>query len=258
MPTYSKQNGKIYKGSWNKENMHHQTFKKALADNQIDHHKIIFKADGSVMAQELDALPIWRSDRVDVLANIHDGDYLYLHMVDINNMNADKKYVHFYILKSNAEVELGKAGITEEQKAIWTKRKAYDERMMNEAKALAMQGKLVKWQTRLYSKPIEAKDIQEGDFDEVSMWNPATGMPTRYNLDYWIVLCNENKAKKVSTPKLKQLKQEKKAKEAMNANPQAMVTGASQFNGGMDSDSELSEDDDISGALNSAARNLYM
>ena len=90
------------------------------------------------------------------------------------------------------------------------------------------------------------------------MWNPATGMPTRYNLDYWILLCNENKAKKVSTPKLKQLKQEKKAKEAMNANPQAMVTGASQFNGGMDSDSELSEDDDISGALNSAARNLYM
>ena len=257
MPTYFKQDGKVYKGSWNKENEHYQTFKKALADHQLDNSKIIFKSNGSVMAPELKALPIWEINRNDVLSKMSDGDYLYLHMVNINNANADKKYVHFYILKSNAEVELSKAGITDEQKAIWTKRKDYDEKMMKEAKALAMQGFIEAWKKTSYTKPKPDK-ILPTDTLLTSMWDTTKGMPTRYNLDLWIHLSDGNKAKNQLTPKFKQLKQKKKAEETANAAPQAMVTGASQFNGGMDSDSELSEDDDISGALNSAYRNLYM
>ena len=255
------QNGEIRTGGWNKENQHHQTFKSTKAKEMLKHSKIIFKSDGSVITGELVDKPIYHFDpsQDSVIKRMNNGDYLFLRMQNINNHNADEKYVKFLIMRNNAEVHLSKPNLTQEQKDLWNNRKAYDEQMMQEALNVAKLplSKIENWMTRSYKKP---ENPTNDDLKLVSMWNAKTNKPTRHNLDLWIAHTNVLKDKKMMSPKLGQMKEEEEnnAANAANAAPQAMVTGASQFNGGMDSDSELSEDDDISGALNSAYRNLYM
>ncbi|EKX34845.1 hypothetical protein GUITHDRAFT_119030 [Guillardia theta CCMP2712] len=260
MVIYAMQNGEIRTGGWNKENQHHQTFKAAKARAMLKHSKILFKNDGSVITSELDDKPVYHFDmsQDSAIKRMNNGDYLFLRMQNINNHNADEKYVKFLIMRNNAEVQLNKKGITEEQKEMWNNRKAYDEKMMQEAKDVAKlpNSKIENWMTKSYKKP---ENPTQDDLKLVDMWDKRKDMPARYNLDLWIAQTHVLKTKNQLTPRLRQMKEEKENDtNTTNTNPQGMVTGASQFNGGMDSDSELSEEDDISGALNSAARNLYM
>lgn len=268
MVVYEMQHGIIRNGKWNKENEHHQKFKTTMAREMLKHDKIIFKSNGDVITAELNGKPVhhFDSNQDSATKRMSDGDYLFLRMENINNHNADNKYIKFLIMRNNAEVQLKKPNLTDELKELWNNRKAYDEKMMEEALKVAKlpESKIEKWMMKSSKKP---ENPTADDMNTIPMWNSARNLPNRYNLDLKIMHTNNLKSKGELTPRKKLFKEDKKENDTNNNNTGSdamhiQPAGQSQFTNGMYSDSELSEDDDISGVLNSTSRdlsrNLYM